>query len=276
MTYSLLVSMDKNYLPRLRTMLFSLFLNHPGLSCQVYFLHSSVPQESIDLLRKDMSKLGFGLTELHMDDKAFQNAPVTDRYPREMYYRLLAVHLLFPELERVLYLDPDILIINSLDSLWNLNMQGHMFAAASHNAGDELVTGINQIRLDTNSEYFNSGVLLMDLHRCRRDIRAEDIFSFVEKHKDTMILPDQDVLNALYGDAIYPLDDLLWNYDARKYRYNLVRSSGVATGTWVIDHTSVLHFCGSAKPWKENYPYRFGILYRHYMQLERRFFSSDF
>ena len=91
-----------------------------------------------------------------------------------------------------------------------------------------------------------------------------------------MILPDQDVLNALYGDAIYPLDDLLWNYDARKYRYNLVRSSGVATGTWVIDHTSVLHFCGSAKPWKESYPYRFGILYRHYMQLERRFFSSNF
>ena len=33
-------------------------------------------------------------------------------------------------------------------------------------------------------------------------------------------------------------------------------------------HTAVLHFCGSAKPWKPRYPYRFGVLYQHYQQLE--------
>ena len=44
---------------------------------------------------------------------------------------------------------------------------------------------------------------------------------------------------------------------------------GAADTNWVMAHTAVLHFCGSAKPWKPRYPYRFGVLYQHYQQLER-------
>lgn len=35
-------------------------------------------------------------------------------------------------------------------------------------------------------------------------------------------------------------------------------------------HTAVLHFCGKAKPWRRGYLHRFGILYKHYMELTRR------
>ena len=274
MTHNILVSLDENYLPRLRTMLFSLYLNHPGQTVHVYLLHSSIAKVLIQQLAADLRRLGFDLTETRIGSGMFRGAPITDRYPREMYYRLLAAHVLPKELDRVLYLDPDLLVINRLDELWDMDMGNCMFAAAAHNAGDELVTGVNRLRLDTTSAYFNSGVLLMDLEKCRQTILAEDIYSFVEAHKDTMMLPDQDVLNALYGESIYPLDDLIWNYDARRYRYNYVRSGGKATADWIMGHTAILHFCGRAKPWKESYPYRYGILYKHYMQLERRFFDA--
>ena len=48
-----------------------------------------------------------------------------------------------------------------------------------------------------------------------------------------------------------------------------LKPAGEQDAAWVMAHTSVLHFCGSAKPWKPRYPYRFGVLYQHYQQLER-------
>ena len=55
----------------------------------------------------------------------------------------------------------------------------------------------------------------MNLEECRRSISAEQIFRYVAEHEKEMLLPDQDILNALYGKRILPLDDALWNYDAR-------------------------------------------------------------
>ena len=71
------------------------------------------------------------------------------------------------------------------------------------------------------------------------------------------------------GDLPLRPDDAVWNYDARRYSNYLLRSGGTADTSWVMAHTAVLHFCGSAKPWKPRYPYRFGVLYQHYQQLER-------
>lgn len=49
---------------------------------------------------------------------------VSKQYPKEMYYRLLAAQILPAELDKVLYLDPDILVINSLRPLWELGLEG--------------------------------------------------------------------------------------------------------------------------------------------------------
>ena len=71
----------------------------------------------------------------------------------------------------------------------------------------------------------------------------------------------------LYGSLVLPLDDAVWNYDARNYNNYYLRSGGDCDMDWVFAHTAVLHFCGKAKPWKPGYRRRFGPLYRHYMRL---------
>lgn len=49
-----------------------------------------------------------------------------------MYYRLLAAEILPQDMERILYLDPDVLVINSLVPLWNMKLEeGVCFAAAT-------------------------------------------------------------------------------------------------------------------------------------------------
>ncbi|MDL2212066.1 glycosyltransferase family 8 protein, partial [Erysipelotrichaceae bacterium OttesenSCG-928-M19] len=71
----------------------------------------------------------------------------------------------------------------------------------------------------------------------------------------------------LYGRYILQIDDALYNYDARNYSNYLIRSAGIQNIDWVLKNTAVLHFCGKSKPWNSSYVYRFGILYKHYLNL---------
>lgn len=269
-TIKLLTTLDENYLPQLQVLLTSLALNNPGEKFELILLHSGISGAALEGTARRCSAYGWSFSPLLVEDALFEGAPVTKQYPKEMYYRLLAPELLPERHERALYLDPDILVINPIRELWETDLRGRLFAAASHTAVSELANGVNQLRLGTEHEYFNSGVLLMDLAAGRREIVPADIFSYVGEHRKGLILPDQDVLNALYGERILPVEDVRWNYDARYYSGYLLRSAGEYDLGWVMQNTSILHFCGKEKPWKPKYIHRFGILYRHYMQLARR------
>ncbi len=129
-----------------------------------------------------------------------------------------------------------------------------MFAAASHTTVNDLVNGINRIRLKTDQDYYNTGVLLMDLDRGRTDIHPQEIFQHVQEHGSELLLPDQDVFNTLYGAKTLWIDDALWNYDARYYPGYLLRSNGAYHMDWVMQNTAILHFCGKRKPWKKHTP----------------------
>ena len=267
---SILSALDEHYLPQLRVLLTSLRLNEPSHSVDLYLLHSTLSEEDLSTVERQCGAFGYGFYPVRVEDALFQNAPVTRQYPKEMYYRLLASRLLPDTLDRVLYLDPDILIINPLRPLWETELEGCLFGAAAHTGMTELANSVNRVRLSSGSDYYNSGVLLMDLDAGRREIDPEEIFRYVAAHRMELLLPDQDLLNALYGRRILPLDDALWNYDARNYNNYLLRSAGTQDVRWVMEHTAVLHFCGKAKPWKPGYIYRFGVLYQHYAQLTRR------
>lgn len=225
----LLTTLDQNYLPQLQVLLTSISVNNPKDTFVLLLLHSGIPEEAMEGVRRQCGAYGYSFLPLQVGDALFQGAPVTRQYPREMYYRLLAPHLLPNQLKRILYLDPDILVINPLRPLWETDLQGKLFAAAAHTGKTKLANSVNQLRLGTEQDYYNSGVLLMDLEAGRREIVPQEIFRYVEQHRKELILPDQDILNALYSEKILPLEDALWNYDARNYSNYLLRSGAAAT-----------------------------------------------
>lgn len=270
----LLVTVDKNYIPPLQVMLTSLYMNNPGEDVELYLLHSKLQEKELEPLEKQCGRLGYKFFPVKIEDSWFSQAPVTKQYPREMYYRLLAPCFLPQKLHRILYLDPDILVINSLKPLWETDMKGRLFAAAAHTGKTNLANNINQVRLGTTHKYFNSGVLLINLDQGRKEILPEEIFRYAGEHAKELLLPDQDILNAVFGSRTLELDDYLWNYDARNYSTYLLRSGGVCDMDWVMGNTGILHFCGKTKPWQAGYIHRFGILYKHYMQINRRLDQS--
>ena len=272
-TIHLLVTFDTNYIPPFQTMLTSAVQNTPGRKFHVWLLHSAIPQEDLTRLSGFCQTLGVPLTPLVMDRRLFADAPISNQYPQEMYYRLLAAELLPRSLDRVLYLDPDILVINPVRALYDTDLEGDLMAAATHTG---LLAGItdpvNRLRLENYEAeaYYNSGVLVMDLSAMRREVRPGDIFDYAREHADILLLPDQDVLNGLYGGQILGVDDSLWNYDARRFDRYLLLSQGERDMDWVMDHTAILHFCGKRKPWNHSYQGRFSALYKHYQRLVER------
>ena len=267
---NILITLDENYFPRLRVLLTSLKMNDPGEHFDIYLLYSGLSERMLRAVERWCRAAGYEFHPIRMDGDLFENAPVSSRYPTEMYYRLLASRLLPQELNRIIYLDPDILVINPVRPLWETNMSGWLFGAAAHTGKTELANDVNRLRLGVEHDYYNSGVLLMDLELGREEIIPEEIFRYVEEHRMELLLPDQDLLNAMFGERIFPLDDAVWNYDARNYNNYVMRSSGKYNVKWVMENTAILHFCGKAKPWKPGYIYRFGVLYQHYEQLAGR------
>ena len=268
---NLLLTLDENYLPPCEVMLDSFFASNPDeKNVKIYLLHSAIPAEKLSELADFSASFGAALSSIAVDAALFEHAPTTKRYPKEMYYRLLSPLILPQEVERVLYLDPDVLVINPLRPLWELNLYCNVFAAASHTGLTEMANDINQMRLDTEHEYFNSGVMLIDLNAARKLVTAEDVFHCVSEHEKELILPDQDVFNILYGSLTMPVEDVVWNYDVRNFSKYLIRSTGKHDLNWVMQNTAVLHFCGRNKPWQEDYKNPFGMLYLHYRNLTMR------
>ena len=271
---NILVTLDRNYLPPLRVLLTSLFLHKPGEHFHIYLASDDLTEDDLQDIYALSERHGAALHLIHVEEDWFRDAPTMRYYSRAMYYRLLAAQMLPPNLDRILYLDPDMLIINPIRPLYDTPLSDEtLYAACMHNGLVNITGPINKVRLSTyeTKGYYNSGMLLMNLPSIRRDVHAQDVFAYAEKNRQRLVLPDQDILNGLYGERILPVDDSLWNYDARKYNEYLLASGGEKDMNWVMQNTAILHYCGKRKPWHKSCSGRFTALYKHYMQLTARY-----
>ena len=270
---NILVTLDRNYLLPLRVLLASLVINNPEEHFHFYLASDDLTEEDLTDIRIFLLRHESTLHVIHIEEDWFMQAPTVRYYSRAMYYRLLAAQFLPPNLEKILYLDPDILVINPIRELYDMPLSSEtLYAACIHKGLMNISLPVNKIRLASyeSEGYFNSGMLLMNLPSIRQSVHPQEIFDYAEKNRHLLFLPDQDILNGLYGERIVPVDETRWNYDARKYQEYLIASGGEKDLNWVMNHTAFLHYCGKHKPWHKENSGRFDALYKHYILLSHR------
>ncbi|MBR3992941.1 MAG: hypothetical protein IKI92_03650 [Anaerotignum sp.] len=128
---NILVTCDSGYAKQAALMLFSLQKNHPEVYLDI-FVAGTLQEGDIALMGKALDGEKSRITHMAFHGEILKDAPTTDRYPVEMYYRIFAAQYLPEELDRVLYLDPDLVVIGSLENLYSMEMDDAFFAAASH------------------------------------------------------------------------------------------------------------------------------------------------
>lgn len=250
---NILVTIDDNYLDPLLVMLYSLFISDVEEEFSVYLLYNNITDNNIEIIRRQVERKGNKFYPIKIDSSKLKEAPTTNRYPLEMYYRLLAIEFLPDNLDRILYLDPDMIIRGNLNELYNMDMNDAFFAAATH-VESKAINKINQLRLNTEEgfSYINTGVLLMNLDRLRKEQNIQDVFNYIEKNKNVLFLPDQDVIYGLYGNRIIIIDSYIYNMTEKLY---LLRpsSEGWLNLEWVRENSKIIHYCGRNKPWNKGY-----------------------
>lgn len=272
---NLLFAIDDRMTAQLLTTLYSIVVNTPQKQFTVYVIQKEV-LSATPQIEAFCAQMGLRYRPLVVGATFVATAPVTERYPETIYYRLLAQRYLPESVTRILYLDVDILVLNDLTPLYECDLGTDLYAAASHNALSR--NSFNQLRLGNYEaeSYFNSGVLLYNLPAVRAQVKVVAIADYIQTKKMALFLPDQDILNGLYGHQIQKIPDELYNFDARRSRFYYALSSGQWDLDWVITNTVILHFCGRDKPWKKDYHNRYAGLYKHYaLRAQRVLKRSD-
>lgn len=239
------VTVNENYVYPLKVMLYSLFSTQEE-QVTVFLMHTEISAASVEMLKRFCASFGEELLEVRIEEDIFENAPVMEYIPKEMYYRLLCPWLL-PDVERVLYLDPDMIVNASLSSLFYMDLEGAALAA-----GRDRPTNIdNRARLNLNRDtvYVNSGVLLMDLKKMR-ERRKEEILLLLEEKKEELLYPDQDIINLFWEGSIKVVEDaynlnanilFLKEYLCTPFRKKMKR------------YAKIIHYPGKDKPWNRGY-----------------------
>ena len=257
---NILVTLDENYIPYLNVMLSTLIRFNPDCRFNVYLLHSEILKSALLPTKRVIGENGI-LIPIQIKDLALGDAPTTQRYPREIYFRIFAAHYLPKTVDRVLYLDPDLVINGSLLNLYRMQMDDYYFAAASHTG--LLLQKANALRLDMDedSPYINSGVMMMNLSLLRKEQDYAEVLRFIEKRKNFLMLPDQDIISALYGSKIYALDAFRYNMTERLYQLHAPFEKSLNL-EWIRKNAIIIHYCGRNKPWKENYHGQLDVFYK--------------
>lgn len=194
-----LVSFDANYMQHTQVMLYSL-CKHTKESVEVWLLNLKLTDEQCAACKRFIErKCGAELKIIDMDPSMFRGMP-TCGFSIECYSRIMALNVLPKELSRVLWLDGDIIVNNDVAPFYHQELGDKYCVACKDNWADTEHIKTHQVALGipNTHEYFNSGVLLLNLEILRRNITLDDIQSAFVKLKDAIHFPDQDILNYLY------------------------------------------------------------------------------
>ena len=181
--------------------------------------------------------------------------PTMQHLSRAAYGRLFAVDLL-SGVDRAVYLDADLLVRADLTPLFELDLRGHVLAAAQSVIVPHVAAPIAGLRnwralgMDPTTPYFNSGVMAIDVPGwIDRDVTDEAI-RFVFDHPEDIELADQDALNGVLNGDFLRLD-LRWNQELalrqpKHLGYAVFDADEVDAA---IAQPAIVHFTGATKPW---------------------------
>ncbi len=245
---NLLVTLDSNYIYPLCVMLGSICKTNPTTSFDIYVAHSSLTEEDFNKINGCINE-NMKIHPLIVDESCFDSAPVLSRISKATYYRLLLGSFLPENIDRILYIDPDTVVINPLDEIYNIDFNGNIIAASPHTYGVVESVNLSRLGLDKKTHYINAGVMMIDVEAWRKTITTEEIIQFVARNIKKLKLSDQDAINMIFEGRILFVDERKYNLDEKTYYHYSVL--GKINLDWVEKNTVVIHFNGGKKPWAE-------------------------
>jgi len=243
-TIHLALAIDEAYVQHACVVLASVFYHQVSeRQIIIHILFTNLSKKSQDTLNGYVTKFPPVKMIFHnVGEYDFSRCPVDDitEMPHikiPTYYRLVLASVL-DKIDRVIYLDSDTVVKCDLTELYNTPLNGSLAAMT-----EDLLSKENAKRLNL-SNYYNAGVMLIDLSAWRKYHIQEQFFAFVGKHHDEIVYVDQDVINSVLNNRIQALPK---KYDLQVGPLPVSREYN----TLALQQNGIIHWVGSNKPWNQ-------------------------
>lgn len=280
---NIVVSSDKKYVPHLAA-LFASIDDHSNKSYRynIFILSSDIPQEDLYLLNRVVSDSGnIIIHNIPINNYFHEGFRSNASLPSYATYNRFLIFSLLKNLNRVLYLDSDMIVLDDLVELYNIDMKGYPIAAVTDyimtrclNTNVKLPEGYPELKeylnnslgmdIEDISKYFNAGLLLIDLKKFALKESGEHLLE--EARNGKFYFQDQDILNKHYRKNFLRLPAEYNVFNSNLDEYNFVPWRGVKEVQEARKKPKIIHYAAHHnKPWLFS-PVPFDIYYWKYLK----------
>jgi len=248
---------DKNYAMPCGVAILSVCKTTPGPIC----FHALIAEDVTEDIRNRMEGMvlhyGNSIVFHVVDPSSFCGMSEFMYFSRSVYNRLFIPEILPSDVDKVLYLDSDIIAVASLRSMWEIELGEDVPAAMAYDSGCSNVKFHNRTGIPLSRPYFNSGVIMMNLPCWRKEDICHQIVRDINEHHYTLV--DQDALNVVIGPRVKALH--------LKYNLQVTLIKGTEED-WILEKDKyfdlvyeakaepvIIHYIEGLKPWHEGCPY---------------------
>ena len=249
---NILTSINKEYISHMGAMFTSVLENSSNIeNICLGIIHSElVDDEQKEINNFFKEKYEVSIDFYKVDENEFSDLPIIAEHLQiETYFRLAIPKIVSEEINKVIYLDSDMIIRNDISNLWNTDVENCIVGAVINPLNDGNTYLYKGLGLNNSSDYFNAGVLLINLKEWRRREFNKEINNFIEKNQGSIIYADQDALNGAINGSWKRIDER-WNMTNNlldidlEFQYQLSR-----TLKEITENPYIVHFTGRSKPW---------------------------
>ena len=227
---NILFSIDENVVEQLKKTIFSIKL-HNDIDINVYIIHENLKQSHINSLKEYVESNN--LATLHFIKYNIKNIklPISIKHiTKATYLKLFAPYLIEEDIDRILYLDYDIVCDNNIFDFYFSDFEGNT------------LIGIEDFYLNTIiPNYINAGVYLIDLYKYKEKYTLEDFINYIEDNYDNLEYQDQTIINEMFKDDI-KIADPYYNFQTNAVYPN-------------DDYVNIVHYANKEKPWNDDYSF---------------------
>lgn len=249
---------DEKYLIPASIMMESLVKHNSNIYIVVYSFQDDLSENAVKKIGKIIGDSG----ELRMCHLPQVAREIIDRAPsvggylisKAMYYRLLLPYVVEEEVEKILYLDCDILIRGNLWGVYKSELNGALVGGIRDYNAEEFENSREV------SVYVNAGVLLMHIKNIKEKYSQQKLLEEINlliQRKN--LFGDQDIINILFENQIKLLP-IVYN------NHYLVQKRFALTEREIMKDTIVAHFSSNIKPWMKEYFFPYTNEYYSYLK----------
>lgn len=236
MNFNIVINTDDNYIQHAMAMLCSLYENNREHEITVHVLQKELSNKSRTCISTLAERYNNNVLYYNVNEEQLAGVQFRKNRPLSMaaYYRLLLASILPLNIDKVLYLDCDIIVVRDIEEIFRIEIDDYALAASLDHFPYSQQHRL-QLHMEVGERTFCSGIMLVNLKYWREHSIEKGLLEYAKRHREEVWLHDQDVLNYYFkkkwfllppkwnrtADTLSPIPcEFYKQFDKEDYRYN--------------------------------------------------------